>query len=331
MKIQRYLDYFFQNSITYNNTLMADTCYTQVGCHGNSISRLFLKCLVLRTFFMIGLLTPCSTSGSGNVWQLVARNWGPICFGISGISSGDTWASGSNRLLVEIVGRPQFTLELVDDVTSPGGETSLMVSINFVSSLLWLPRLETFWRSLLFSNSMRWVSSFWELSLFLYIFRTRKRSVICACMLTIVVGMFQQFSQVQNPYIFSVLTDTVIVKPTHAKGIAGHVLGSFPTYTATVFTLCGRLRLGWWLILALPTGELLTFGTNFIRNQPVQIQTAWIRQDGGYCDPWHWQYQEMAYQGTLAWHWWHTPGWQQSASVWGSGMLLLSAYGEGAP
>ena len=73
------------------------------------------------------------------------------------------------------VGRPQFTLELVDDVTSPGGETSLMVSINFVSSLLWLPRLETFWRSLLFSNSMRWVSSFWELSLFFIQFQDKNK------------------------------------------------------------------------------------------------------------------------------------------------------------
>ena len=43
------------------------------------------------------------------------------------------------------------------------------------------------------------MSSFWEVSLLLYMSRASTRSVICACMLTIVAAMLRQFSQVQTP------------------------------------------------------------------------------------------------------------------------------------
>ena len=133
--------------------------------------------------------------GLGSWLRAGCRDFG----GMSETSAGDMSASGSNRLLVDIVGRSQFTLVVADDVTDPGGEKSLIVSINFVSSLLWFSIVVTFWRSLLFSDFRRWMSSFWEVLLFLYMSRARTRSAICACMFTIVAGMFRQFSQVQTP------------------------------------------------------------------------------------------------------------------------------------
>ena len=55
--------------------------------------------------------------------------------GKSETAVGDIRASASNRLLIVIVGGLQLALALADDITDPGGEASLIVSMNFVSSL----------------------------------------------------------------------------------------------------------------------------------------------------------------------------------------------------
>ena len=112
-----------------------------------------------------------------------------------------------------------------------------------------------------------------------------------------------------NSYVFRVLTDTVIVVPAHAKGTSDHVLGSFPTYTTTGFTLCGRLWLGWWFMFALPVGEFLIFGGNFIRNRFGSRLSGYVRV-GATVIPGIGKIRGWGIRGC-----WHDTGWMQQGHM----------------
>ena len=150
-----------------------------------------------RHWHRIGILGTCRTSGSGDVRQLVVSMWQPVC---CWWEVGDFSRWHTCECFKPIAGRYCRAAATRTGAGRwrhwPSAEASLIVSM---SSLLFFSKLRTFWRSLLFSNWRRPISSFWELSVFLLISRARTRSVICACIFTMAAGMLRQFSQVQTP------------------------------------------------------------------------------------------------------------------------------------
>ena len=121
------------------------------------------------------------------------------CDILRGVLSLGSCDRAANRLLVGTDMEIHGGGSSVGLSTMLGGQTSLMVWINFERSVLVFSRLETFWDNLLFSDLRRVMTSLCAESFSWCTDSRDARSLTCVCKLRTRVGSRRQDTQVHTP------------------------------------------------------------------------------------------------------------------------------------